>query len=309
MKMNSRRRLALRRETVLLLALAVLLVFSALPPGQRFWRWAQARAGLSPYPAAQEQYPLNIYCLSVGKADAILISCEGEYALIDSATFDKADEVWTAARHVGAQEIKLAFATHPDSDHIGGFPLLFGKIPVGQLVQSEFPGELTAQNEEYALLEKSLREHSVGRLTAQAGDSFRVGGAELTVLGPVGEYADVNNYSLVLKLRYGDFSMLFCGDMEEAAEADLMASGADLRADCLKIAHHGSKTSSTEAFLQAVGAGHAVVSAGPDRNNLPRTSVLRRIENAGMEIYRTDLDGTVRISSDGTEIEIATGEN
>lgn len=282
------------------------LVFSALPAGQRFWAWAGEHSGLQAYPSYVRDYPLNIYFMDVGKADAILIECEGEYALLDAGTSDKADEIDVWLRRLNVEKLSYVFASHPDKDHIGSMAEILSRYPVDAFVQPEIPAELVPDTEEYRAMIWELEKASVQVQSISAGESYSLGGAVIDVLSPGvdREYTDVNDCSLVLKLRYGDFSVLFCGDIEKQAEKDLCEAGVDLSADVLKVAHHGSKTSSSEEFLQAVGARYAVICVGPDKNNLPKKSVLKRLDEMETEVYRTDLDGTVIFSTDGDIIKI-----
>lgn len=151
-----------------------------------------------------------------------------------------------------------------------------------------------------------LKETGTEQSVQTPGSVYSLGGAKLTFLAPLREYDNTNDSSLVFKLSYGDFTALFCGDMEEEAEEDLVASGIDLNVDLLKVSHHGSNTSSTKKFLKAVSPRYAVISVGPDKNNLPQKKVLRRLENFDAEIYRTDIDGTVIFSYDGEAITVYT---
>lgn len=293
------------RTSILIVAI-VTIVFSITPFGRAFWDLANKSFNLNVQPETENKYPLNIYCLSVGKADSILISCEGEYALIDGATLDMSGEVEIVLKNIGVDKLKTVFGSHPDNDHIGGLPKIINNFAVDEYVQPNFPDELVENDIEQLLLEQTLKNKNIDIHKAELGEVYSVGSAKIEVLAPVKEYTDTNNYSLVLKLTYKDFSMIFCGDIEEKAEKDIIESGADISADCIKIAHHGSKTSSSKEFLNAVGAKYAVISTGYDRNKLPKTKVLERIEKAGAEIYRTDLEGTITVSTDGTEIIIST---
>ncbi len=126
------------------------------------------------------------------------------------------------------------------------------------------------------------------------------------VLGPLQDYAESNNDSTVFRLQYDGFSMLFCGDMEAQAERDLLEGGAALRADVLKVAHHGSDTSTSAALLEAVQPRYAVISSGEDRSMLPRNAVLQRLHTAGAEIFRTDTDGAVVFSAADGKISVIT---
>ena len=135
------------------------------------------------------------------------------------------------------------------------------------------------------------------------GDSFSLGDATVTVLGPVKAYADTNNTSLVLRVDFGDTRFLFTGDMETDAETDLLDSGADVRADVLKVGHHGSSTSTGYRFLYEVDPQYAVISVGTGNSyGHPHEETVSRLADAGIVTYRTDLLGTVQAVSDGQTI-------
>lgn len=300
---NPLRRFFLISAAVLITAV---LIFSALPVGQSFWAWAGERSGLQAYPSYIKEYPLNIYFMDVGKADAILIECEGDYALLDAGTSDKADEIDVWLRRMNVDRLSYVFASHPDKDHIGSMAEILSRYPLDTFIQPQIPPDLVPDTEEYHAMIRQLEEANVPVQNISAGESYFLGGAVIDVLSPEADrkYADVNDWSLVLKLRYGDFSVLFCGDIEKQAEKDICSNSADLSADVLKLPHHGSKTSSSEDFLQAVGARYAVICVGPDKNNLPKKSVLKRLDEMQTEVYRTDLDGTVIFTTDGDIIKI-----
>ena len=160
--------------------------------------------------------------------------------------------------------------------------------------------------DETAALESVIKEKNIKNEEASVGEIYNIGGAELESMAPVKKYDDSNDSSVVIKLTYKDHSFLFCGDIEKDAEKDICDSGADISADVLKVAHHGSATSSSEDFLDEVSADYAVILTGPDKNNLPRAEVLNRLESYGMDILRTDHDGTILFSSDGKNMDILT---
>ena len=137
----------------------------------------------------------------------------------------------------------------------------------------------------------------------KVGDSFSFGGAYVHVLGPVQQYADPNNTSLILKVTYGATSFLFTGDMETSAETDLLDSGADVKADVLKVGHHGSDTSTGYRFLYEVNPSHAVISVGKKNSyGHPDDVVLSRLEDAQCTTYRTDKLGNIIAFSNGIDI-------
>ena len=135
------------------------------------------------------------------------------------------------------------------------------------------------------------------------GDTIDFNGLEIEVLGPQREYKDFNNNSIVLKVNAGETAFLFTGDAEETAEKDILQAGYDLQADVLKVGHHGSSTSSSQAFLQAVKPKYAVISVGVGNSyHHPEEEALQRLQSIGAEIYRTDLQGDIVCTTDGKNI-------
>lgn len=290
-----------RKETVkqvCIIAAVVLAVFSLSTPGRRFWQYILNVSGFT----VATDAPLNIHFIDVGKADAILIECEGHCALLDSGTSVKGDTVSDYLTRCGVDELELAIASHPDKDHIGGMAQVLSEKTVGEFVHSEY------NTDSYEDILAVLDSENISERTVTIGEEFRLGGAVFTVLGPISDYNDTNNNSLVLRLDYNGFSALFCGDIETEAEEELLESRAALSVDLLKVAHHGSKSSSSEEFLAAVSPQYAVVSVGRDNNDLPKESVLRRLDAVCEDVLRTDTDGTIIFSYDNSEISIKTEE-
>jgi competence protein ComEC len=143
-----------------------------------------------------------------------------------------------------------------------------------------------------------------------AGATFSLGSAQVTVIGPVGEYNDNNNRSIVLRIVYGETSFLFTGDAEREAETDILASGAMLKSTVLKVGHHGSESSTTYPFLRAVDPDYAVISAGKDNKyGHPTEDVLSRLRDAEVKVYRTDMQGDIVCTSDGKTVTFQTQKN
>ena len=281
-------------------ALAALLAFSATPAGQGFWGRMYRLSG---FRGPQGEAPLQVHFLDVGKADAILLRCEGESALLDAGTAASGERVVDYLLRMGVEELDYVIASHPDSDHTGGMAQVLGDLPVGELIVYPWP-EAMVQSLEYRSLEKAAAGAAVPVTEVGPGDRLALGGASIQVLGPLREYQEANDCSLVLRLEYGGFTALFCGDIENQAELDLVKSGQNLRADLLKVAHHGSAGSSSRRFLEAVSPRWAVVSVGPDNSDLPREEALLRLEETGAAIYRTDTDGDLVFSWDGEQMGI-----
>ncbi|MCI9553582.1 MAG: MBL fold metallo-hydrolase [Acutalibacter sp.] len=292
----------LKRDKITLgILVCVVVALCALPPVQTFWKAVCFQGRFSDWTG--QKLPLEIHVLDVGKADAILIKSDGYAALLDSGHFLAGYQTTDYLFRHGVESLDYVILSHPDSDHMDGMANVVSEIETGMFLRAELQPEASAS---FSQLDEILREQNVPQRVLRQGEQFTLGQAEFTVLGPVREYADTNNSSLVLRMDCGGFSALFCGDIEKEAEADLVLSGQDLSVDLLKVAHHGSSTSSTEEFIRQVAPRCAVVSTGYDRNKLPREEPLACIEAAGARIYRTDTDGDIVFSFDGECVTITT---
>lgn len=282
--------------------IAAVLIFSLTPPGREFFTRANYLLGFNDL--REETALLEIHTIDVGKADAILIRSQGHAALIDAGKSLSGGPVVDYLRRHNVWELDYAVMSHPDNDHIGGMPQVLTEVPVGTFVQAALPESLSLSGAEYQDMEKQIGEQKISRLVLAPGDTITLGAAKLTAVGPMGTYGDPNNSSLVLRLDCGDFSALFCGDMESEAEQDLILSGQNIDVDLLKVGHHGSKTSSSLRFVWETSPQYAVISVALDRNALPRDEVLARLEEQGAEIYRTDTDGSIIFIYDGENISV-----
>ena len=289
-----------RLELIGLVVTALLVVFSLTPVGQRTLQVLYRYSG---FQGPVETAPLEIHVIDVGKADAMLLRCQGSAVLLDGGTYVSGDRVVDYLLRMGVDRLDYVITSHPDSDHIGGVAQVLEELPVGELVTYPWPQEM-GQTLEFQNLQQAAEEGSVAVRQVQPGDSISLGGAKLQVLGPLEDYEDTNNGSLVLRLDYDGFSALFCGDIEASAELDLVKSGANLDVDLLKVPHHGSAGSCSQRFLKAVTPELAVISVGPDNSNLPREETLSRLEAVGAEIYRTDTDGDLVFSWDGEQLSL-----
>lgn len=259
--------------------------------GRSFWNTLLEKAGVAHFAYAVSDDELNIHILNVGKADAIIIESPEVSILVDTGTADMASTVGDYLKKRDIDTLDAVLISHGDSDHSGGLGYISDSVSVRELVHSPY-------------FETDIRFDT--EVIAKAGDTLRYGDISIEVMGPIRKYAEENDNSMVFRLSFHDFSMLFCGDIEKTAENDLINSGIDLSTDVLKVAHHGSNSSTSEAWLTATEPECAVISVGEDNNLLPRNSVLKRLSDAGVEVLRTDLDGSCVISTDGSNIKILT---
>lgn len=287
-----------KRLRIALIAAAVaVLVFGYTPPGKAMWAALMRAAGLAHFTASLPEDALHVHVIDVGKADAILLESPDANVLVDCGTAEAAEDVlrYLAAR--GIDRLDAVWISHPDDDHCGGLPAVLQTVPADEVVESPVGESISGM---------TALPQAVPLRRAAVGERYAYGAMTFEVLGPLQDYAESNNDSTVFRLQYDGFSMLFCGDMEAQAERDLLEGGAALRADVLKVAHHGSDTSTSAALLEAVQPRYAVISSGEDRSMLPRNAVLQRLHTAGAEIFRTDTDGAVVFSAADGKISVIT---
>ncbi len=239
---------------------------------------------------------LQLHFLDVGEADCALVLCDGASMLIDAGEAGDGARIVSYLRAHGVERLDVLVATHPHADHIGGMAYVLERIDVGRCYLS--PRENVSES--YARLIAALENKGVERRVPAARESFALGGAAVTFVGDGVGFDTVNDSSLVLRVSYRGDSSLFTGDIEWPAETELVFGDAArlLDADVLKVPHHGSDTSSSEIFLEAVTPDIAVISVGANNGyGHPDAAVLARL--AGCTVYRTDRQGDIVLDSDG----------
>ena len=244
---------------------------------------------------------LWVHYLDVGQADCALLECDGEYILIDGGNIGDSNLVVSYLEKTGVEALKAVICTHAHEDHVGGLPGVLAVYPT----EAVYAPTRTYASDCFDDFVYYTDQQGLSITIPEVGDTVCFGQAEAEVLGPVKSYAETNNTSLVMMVTYGESRFLFTGDMETDGEADLLDSGADLRADVLKVGHHGSETSTSYRFLYECAPEHAVISVGTDNKyGHPSNQVLSRLQDADTTIYRTDRLGTVIAHSDGSEVSV-----
>lgn len=259
-------------------------------------------------PAADD--PLTVLFLDVWQGDATLIrSPGGRTMLIDggNGTPDADNVILPALRAWGSDRVDVMVITHPDQDHIGGLPRVIESVPVGQVV-------LTGQVHlisTYERLLTAIRDKDLPAVRARGGMSLDFDPALTTsILGPTDalvESDNTNNASIVMRMTYGTVTFLFTGDAEETEEVVILRGGADVRAQILRVGHHGSRSSTSPDWLQAVSPEVGIISVGANnRYDHPHPKVLELLSQFGVRVYRTDQQGTITVTTDGTNYQIFT---
>lgn len=247
---------------------------------------------------------LQVHFVDVGKADFIYIKFKNHNIIIDAADKEPNNIVTEYLKKQDVSKIDLAVVSHAHRDHIGQMAEVIKSFSVEKFIMSKIPESLIPTGRTYEKMLRALKEKEVNSKIAKAGESFEIEDLKIEVLGPVKKGKNLNDTSLVLKMTYKNVSFLFTGDAEKAEESDIIDAGYNLKVDVLKVGHHGSRTSSSENFLKKVSPKFAVISVGPDKSNLPKEEILKRIEKYCKNIHRTDLNGNIIISTNGKNIKV-----
>ncbi|MBQ7875523.1 MAG: MBL fold metallo-hydrolase [Oscillospiraceae bacterium] len=234
---------------------------------------------------------LEVHFIDVGQAECILVIAPEKTVLIDAGDVGCGSDIENHLRTYGIYTIDLFIASHPHADHIGSASDLLAKFPVAEVIMPEIPAEYLPTTSLYEEFLKTLSRKNCSVSYAEIGTEYDLGGGvTLEILGPRGEFGDnLNNYSVISKLVYGETSFLFTGDAEEEAELALLAAGADVSCTVLNAGHHGSSTSTCGEFLAAANPKFAAISCGYNNDyGHPHKETLAALNERGIEYYRTD---------------------
>lgn len=249
--------------------------------------------------AAAEPETMEVHFISVGQGDATLIKCGDHSMLIDAADDSKGTAIQNYLNKQNVKTLDYLVLTHPDADHIGGAPVIITKFEINKVFMSNFEKD----NKTYQKLIQALDNKRLKYETPEVGSQYTLGTAIITILAPNKKYDNPNDASIALIIQNGNNKFLFTGDACEDAEKDILGNNLDISADVYKVGHHGSKSSSSKDFIKEVNPKHAVISCGENNEyGHPHAETLNTLRAYGINVYRTDEDGTIVATSDGKNI-------
>ena len=246
-----------------------------------------------------EAYEIFVSFIDVGQGDSILIRTAYNAVLIDGGEHRFRHAVLEYLRQANVSRLDFVVATHPHSDHIGSLPTVVSHVDVGIIAMPE----ITHETESFANLMEAIQNHDLNVVYPLAGDRLLAGIIMLEVVSPASITGSINNSSLVLHMVHGYTTFLFTGDAEREAEEIMVATEQNISASVLKIGHHGSRTSTTQGFLDAVSPCIAVITVGANNPfGHPHPYVINRLNESGIEILKTSTHGNILMITNGREI-------
>lgn len=242
---------------------------------------------------------LTIHFLDVGQGDCTLLVCGADAMLIDAGNNNQGSKVCRYLMDQGITKLRYVIGTNGDADHIGGLDVVLNTFDCETVIMPE----AEKNNRTYGDVLLAMEQNNYDKTLPAVGNSYDLGTAVFTVLSPKEYYEKDNNNSVCILLRFGERSFLFTGDAEEEAEQDMADGNISIKADVYKAGHHGSATSTTEAFLNEVNPSYVVISCG--RDNLyghPHEQVMEFLREKNVQMFRTDCQGNIILTCNGTEI-------
>lgn len=248
--------------------------------------------------SSEIENPNYVHFIEAGQGDCTLIEThDGKFAMIDASTQDYADEIIAYLFSEGVQELEFVLFTHPHEDHIGGGDEILKEFKVNTVYMNDFVENTACYERLISAIKDSKMKHSTRVFRPLQSDTFYLDDIEFTVLSDGSKYDDANNSSLCLKMELGESTFIFTGDAEKVVEYDILSSGVSVDAEVYKCGHHGSSTSNSDAFLNAVSPELAIISCGLDNSyGHPHVETIEALLDRNITSYRTDVDGTITVA-------------
>lgn len=245
---------------------------------------------------------LEVHFIDVGQGAAQVVTTpNNKVMVIDGGNNDDEDRMVSYLTQLGVKKIDILIGTHPDADHIGGIDAVIDSFDIGKI----YMPKIQSNTKTFESVLQSIRNKGLKVTTAQKGINLELDSTvQAKMIAPISTTSDTNEMSAIVRLAFGEQSFLLPGDAGIKTEKDLIASGETLASTVLLVGHHGSKYSTSEAFIQAVQPKYGVIQVGKNNYGHPEDEVLSRLANHKVNIYRTDTDGTIIFKTNGKTIEV-----
>lgn len=289
--------------TLTLFSLSLMLISCHKGTASQMLDRVTGQAGPSIKTSNSEPSNLKVHFMDVGQGDSILLQTYKKTMLIDAGPKSSSEKLIKDLKKLGVEKIDVVVATHPHEDHIGGMPSVFKEFKVGKV----YAPNASANTKIFQQFVEGVQSQGLKFTQIKRGTEIDFDdGILVKAVGPVGDtYDDYNNASAVIKVINGKTSYLFTGDAEAKSEKEMIVTGDDLSATILKVGHHGSDTSTSDEFLEAVNPKVCVMSVGKDNKyNHPSKSTTKKLVKK--DVYRTDISGIITIATDGENVSIET---
>ncbi|ACA56429.1 ComEC/Rec2 family competence protein [Clostridium botulinum] len=244
---------------------------------------------------------LKVHYIDVGQGDSILVQTKDKNILIDAGTRKSSDNLISYLKKQHIKKLDYVIATHPHEDHIGGMPKVIEEFEISNF----YAPKKTANTKIFKDMILQLKKKNLKINVAKKGISLDLSNnSSLDFLAPVKDnYENTNDSSAVVKLTHGNTKFLFTGDAEKTSEKDILNSNEDLSSNVLKVGHHGSHSSSSKEFLDKINPKIAIISCGKNNDyGHPHKETMKELNKRNIEVYRTDIDGNIVLTSDGENI-------
>jgi len=246
---------------------------------------------------------MTVHFIDVGQGGSqLIISPAGKTILIDAGNNDKEQVVTDYLKKENVKKVDILIGTHPDADHTGGMDAVIRNFEIGKV----YMPKVQSNTKTFESVITEIAKKGLKVSTAKAGLKLEwEPNASVEMIAPIGTYQDANEMSAVIHLTYGNNSFLFMGDAEGESESDLLKAQVNLKSDVLLVGHHGSKTSTSQEFLDKVKPSYAVIQSGKgNKYGHPTDAVLNRLSNKGIKVHRNDEQGNIVFTSNGTDISV-----
>lgn len=249
---------------------------------------------------------LRVEFLDVGQGLSVLAEADGSFLLYDGGDRGSSSFVVSYLEDRGVECLDYVIASHYDADHLNGLVGALNHFEVNRL----FGPDYSTDSRVYQSFSAKANELQLEVEAPEPGSRYPFGDGYFEVLAPISDdYRDGNNYSIVIRLVYGETSILLTGDAETESETEILSAGETVKSTVLCVGHHGSPSSSSMEFLKSVQPDYAVISCGKENSyGHPDASVLERLQQLQIPIWRTDESGTIILDGDGKKISISSSD-